>query len=129
MSSQQEERRQYSRVPFVAQAIISQDNKSFITELIDISLNGLLAKTPEHYYLRSDMPCSVKIILSPDLAIHMQVALIHSSHNALGLHCTSIDMDSITHLRRLIESNIEDPNASERVLSELVLKADISQLS
>ncbi|WP_053981619.1 PilZ domain-containing protein [Marinagarivorans algicola] len=125
MSSQQEERRQYSRVTFEAQAIISQGNKSFITELIDISLNGLLAKTPEHYHLRSDMPCSVKIILSPELAISMQAALVHSSHRALGLHCTSIDMDSITHLRKLIESNIEDPHASERVLSELVLRADM----
>lgn len=126
MSFQQPERRQYSRVPFEAQAIISQGGTSFICELIDISLNGLLARTPTQYHLRSDMPCSVKIILSPELAIHMQVALVHCSNNSLGLHCTSIDMDSITHLRRLIESNMEDPNAAERVLSELILKVEAS---
>lgn len=126
MSSPQEERRQYSRVPFAATTCIMQGDRSFITELIDISLNGLLIATPSNYHLRSDMPCSVKIQLSENAAITMQVTLVHSSHQALGFHCTSIDMDSITHLRRLIEANIEDPNASERVLSELVLKAELA---
>lgn len=124
MSTTQEERRKFSRVPFEAQAVITQDGQSFIASLIDISLNGLLAKTPAQYTLRSDMPCTVTIKLSQTVIINMQVALVHCSQSALGLHCTSIDMDSITHLRRLIESNVEDPHASERVLSELVLRAE-----
>lgn len=126
MSSPQEERRQYSRVPFAATACIMQGDRSVITELIDISLNGLLVATPESYHLRSDVPCNVKIQLSDSAAITMQVTLVHSSDRALGFHCTSIDMDSITHLRRLIEINLEDPNAPERVLSELVLKAELT---
>lgn len=124
MSSHQEDRRQYSRVVFEAKASVSQGEHSFITELIDVSLNGLLVNTPAHYHLRSDMPCMVKIVLSEEVQITMQVALVHSGDQALGFHCTSIDMDSITHLRRLIETNLEDPNASERVLAELVIKAE-----
>ena len=126
MPSNMEERRQYSRVVFEAKASISQGERSFITELVDVSLNGLLVKTPAHYHLRSDMPCTVKIVLSEEVHIAMQVALVHSSDQALGFHCTSIDMDSITHLRRLIETNLEDPNASERVLAELVIKAEMA---
>lgn len=126
MSSPQEERRQYSRVTFAATTCIMQGDRSFITELIDISLNGLLVATPSNYHLRSDMPCSVKIQLSERATITMQVTLVHSSSQALGFHCTSIDMDSITHLRRLIEANLEDPNAPERVLSELVQKAELA---
>lgn len=126
MSSPQEERRQYSRVPFAASACITQGDRSFIAELVDISLNGLLISTPPFYHLRSDLPCHVKIHLAENTSITMQVTLVHSSNSALGFHCTSIDMDSITHLRRLIEANLEDPNASERVLSELVHKAELS---
>lgn len=126
MSSPQEERRQYSRVPFATTASITQGDRSFITEVIDISLNGLLVATPSNYHLRSDMPCNVKLQLSDAVTISMQVTLVHSSDQALGFHCTSIDMDSITHLRRLIEANIEDPNASERVLSELVQRAELA---
>ncbi|HEY7772233.1 MAG TPA: PilZ domain-containing protein [Marinagarivorans sp.] len=127
MSSNQEDRRQYSRVVFDAKVSINQGDHSFVTELVDISLNGLLVKTPAQYHLRSDMPCRVRILLSQEVQIAMQVALVHSGDQALGFHCTSIDMDSITHLRRLIETNLEDPNASERVLAELVIKAELNE--
>lgn len=118
------ERRQYSRIIFEADATITQGNKSFDAQLLDISLNGLLVKTPEQYRVRCDMPCTAKIILSDAVHISMQVTLVHSGNDALGFHCTSIDMDSITHLRRLIEANLEDPHASERVLSELLIRAE-----
>lgn len=129
MTSNQEDRRQYSRVVFDANVTIKQGDNSYITELADVSLNGLLVKTPSKYHLRSDMPCTIKITLSQEVQIVMQVALVHSSNHALGFHCTSIDMDSITHLRRLIETNLEDPNASERVLAELVNKAELNRAS
>ena len=124
----QEDRRHYSRVPFEADVTIKQSGHSYKTELLDVSLNGLLAKTPAVYHLRSDMPCTANINLSEGIDITMQVTLVHSSGMALGFHCTSIDMDSITHLRRLIESNLHDINAPERVLSELVVKADMQQV-
>jgi hypothetical protein len=127
MRNSDDDRRQYSRVDFQARVAVSQGDVSFITDLVDVSLNGLLIKTPNEYHLRSDLPCTAKIILSDEAQISMQAALVHSGNHSLGFHCTSIDMDSITHLRRLIEINLEDPNASERVLAELVIKAEQPQ--
>ncbi|RZA02603.1 MAG: PilZ domain-containing protein [Moraxellaceae bacterium] len=114
------ERRQFTRVGFAAGAELIQEGNLVHADLIDISLNGILVRTPEQYEFRTDIPCSVQIHLSDDTVIQMQVALVHSSSQCLGFHCTSIDMDSIIHLRRLIEINLNDPSAAERVLAELV---------
>jgi hypothetical protein len=114
------ERRQFSRVGFAAEAELIQEGNLVHAELIDISLNGLLVRTPQEYEFRTDIPCCVQIRLSDDTVIQMQVALVHSGSQCLGFHCTSIDMDSIIHLRRLIEINLNDPGAAERILAELV---------
>lgn len=115
-----EDRRQFSRIEFDAEVTLVQEGKSFTAQLEDISLNGVLLSTPAEYYIRTDMPCTLSIVLSENALINMQVTLVHSSSTVLGLHCTSIDMESVIHLRRLIEINLNDPQASERVLSELL---------
>jgi bifunctional N-acetylglucosamine-1-phosphate-uridyltransferase/glucosamine-1-phosphate-acetyltransferase GlmU-like protein len=120
MAKNDKERRQFSRVNFETQVLLSQGDALIQAEVQDISLNGLLIKTPKHYHLRSDLPCRAKILLANNIHIEMQVTLVHSSDASLGLHCTSIDMESIAHLRRLIEANMQEPNACERVLAELV---------
>lgn len=114
------ERRQFSRINFDADVSLTQEGRSFSAQLLDISLNGVLLSTPRQYQLRTDMPCTLSIALADSAIIQMQVTLVHSSSSFLGFHCTSIDMDSIIHLRRLIEVNLDDPQASERVLSELL---------
>lgn len=116
----QNERRRFSRIEFDAEVSILQDGREYSAQLVDISLNGLLVTTPQNYQLRADIPCTVTVHLADEVVICMQTALIHTSSNLLGFHCTSIDMDSIVHLRRLIEMNLDDPAASERVLAELL---------
>ena len=114
------DRRQFSRIEFDASAFLIQEGRQIGASLVDISLNGVLVETPSTYQLRTDMPCTINIVLSEDVVISMQASLVHSSSKLLGFHCSSIDMDSIIHLRRLIEINLEDAGASERVLSELL---------
>jgi hypothetical protein len=119
-NNSQEERRRFSRVEFDADVRLLQDGKDYRAQLHDISLNGVLIATPSEYHIRTDMPCTLLVILSDDAVITMQVTLVHSSSTFLGFHCTSIDMESIVHLRRLIEINLGEPGASERVLAELL---------
>lgn len=114
------ERRQYSRVEFDADVTLTQEGQTYCAELVDISLNGILVAIPGVYQIRTDKPCAIEVTLSADTVIKMQAALVHSSSKYLGFHCTSIDMESIVFLRRLIEVNLDDPAASERVLSELL---------
>lgn len=114
------ERRRYTRVDFDAEAAISQGAVSYPSKIVDVSLNGILLDTPAQYELRADEPADIFIRLSDETNIHMRATLVHSGSHVLGFHCDSIDMESITHLRRIIELNMDDPHASERVLAELI---------
>lgn len=121
MTNTENERRRFTRVAFDTAATLVQGDRVHHTNLVDISLNGLLVETPEAYEIRADQPCDVSIILGDSTEIQMKVKLVHSSSSVLGFKSDSIDMESIAHLRRLIELNLNDPTASDRVLSELLL--------
>lgn len=114
------ERRRYTRINFDCDAAISQGDRRYTVHIIDVSLNGVLVEPPQHYQLDADQPINVEITLSGDISIVMIASLAHSGDKVLGFHCESIDMESMAHLRRLIELNMEDPHASERVLDELI---------
>jgi len=51
----------------------------------------------------------------------MEGHLAHvGDNNTVGIRCESIDLDSISHLRRLVELNLGDPELLNRELSALV---------
>lgn len=120
MNNSPDERRQFTRVEFGNSCHLQQDDVHFDTELIDISVNGVLVATPSNYSIKTDQPLLMSTRLSSEAVIEMRVKLAHSSAKLLGFECISIDMDSIAHLRRLVELNIDDNGASERVLAELL---------
>lgn len=113
------DRRRFSRVNFDAHVELSQENRVWEAELEDISLKGLLL-TLNPTTLNPKQPLHVKIVLSDQTAIFMKADIVHQSATQLGLSCSSIDLDSIGHLRRLIELNLGDPTAAERELVELL---------
>jgi hypothetical protein len=45
---------------------------------------------------------------------------MHVEGPQVGLRCASIDLDSITHLRRLVELNSGDPAILDREFGSLV---------
>lgn len=57
--------------------------------------------------------------LDDDSQISMQVTLAHTLATRLGLHCDHIDLDSISHLKRLVELNLGDPAQLQRELGLL----------
>jgi hypothetical protein len=120
------DRRRFTRVNFHAEVTLTQQNYGFSSTLVDVSLNGILLDTPAEYELRADSPADVAIKLGDETEINMSVRLVHSSSDVLGFRCESIDVDSIGHLRRLIELNIGDAHAAERVLSELMRPRNLS---
>lgn len=114
------ERKKFTRIQFNTTATITQNDNTFDAHVIDISLNGLLVETPKQYTLRSDLSTEISMILSDDTKIAMTAKFIHSSDDTLGFQCESIDMESMGHLRRLLELNMNNPRATERLLAELL---------
>jgi len=114
------ERRRFSRIDFKTRVELMQDGNSWEAELEDISLKGLLLKHAAATPLAEDRPVQVTILLSDETPIAMSAEVVHQSSSQLGLTCTLIDMESISHLRRLIELNLGNPAAAERELTELI---------
>lgn len=95
--------------------------------MLDISLKGVLLQLPAAHPPQIGMPCLVKLPLGAGTAGNIVIAmageLAHVEGSHAGVLCRSIDIESITHLRRLIEVNLGDPTASERELKALIAAA------
>ena len=114
------ERRKFSRILFDAHVELAQGEYHWRASLLDISLRGLLIQQQLPVDVKRDQPILVKILLSDSTCIAMTVSVAHQHHNQTGLMCTTIDIDSVSHLRRLIELNLGDASAAERELNELI---------
>lgn len=121
--SQHDERRRFTRVNFDAKATLTQGDTTLDIHVLDISVNGVLVETPEEYSISTEESVKIHLALADDAKIVMMANLVHSSSDLLGFKCISIDMESATQLRRLIELNMEEDNATERVLDELLARA------
>ncbi|GMQ89125.1 MAG: hypothetical protein BMS9Abin09_0580 [Gammaproteobacteria bacterium] len=117
--TEHEEQRQFSRIPFDVLVTITLGQQAWETSLIDISLHGALIKEPQNFTSdpEQDYRLAVHLEGGPDICMDVRVA--HQENEKLGLNCGDIDVDSITHLRRLVELNLGDPELLERELSAL----------
>ena len=114
------ERRKFHRVLFDAPAKINRQD-DLIAKVIDISLNGVLLHKPECWQPSIGERVEVTVLLdqSESNTISMQAEVAHQEKDQIGLRCQDIDMESISHLRRLIELNLDDPKLLERELESL----------
>lgn len=111
-----EQKRAFTRIFFDAETIVSQGNRDYIVQLLDISLRGILIEILPEQVLAEDNPLDVCIHLGGDLQICMTAHIANKRDNRLGLVCDFIDVDSMTHLRRLVELNTGDTTLLEREL-------------
>ncbi|SDI05983.1 PilZ domain-containing protein [Pseudomonas panipatensis] len=119
MSEQHAERRRFQRVAFDAGTEISQGEQRWKVVLQDLSLQGLLAERPEAWRGDASQPFQVRIYLGFDVNVYMDADLAWEREGLLGFTCRHIDLDSISHLRRLVELNLGDESLLERELALL----------
>lgn len=120
------ERRQFARVAFAAGAELITTQSRLACQVIDISLKGVLLRLPAGVQPQPGMPCLVRLPLDgsgSEACIAMAGELAHVEGDHVGVLCRSIDLESITHLRRLVDVNLGDPAASERELKALIAAA------
>lgn len=113
------ERRRFTRIPYQAAARLELGGEHWQVRLLDISLNGALVSRPETLDPRPGTPCRIEISLAGGGMIRMHARVAHAEGARIGLEREHIDIDSITHLRRLVELNLGDPALLERELHEL----------
>lgn len=113
------ERRRFQRIQFDADTCLLQGERRWSVELCDVSLRGLLVECPQGWDADLDQPLIARIDLSETQEIRMEVELKRTEDGLLGFACRNIDLDSISHLRRLIELNLGDEQLMERELAML----------
>ena len=120
MTETHHERRRFRRVLFDSPARITDSRSEFITTLVDLSLNGALLIRPDDWEIESGSEVSLTVLLDDKATrIRMEALVAHQEEDTLGLRCRTIDMESIGHLRRLVELNLDDPGLLERELENL----------
>jgi len=119
VTEKEQEQRQYSRIPFDVSVTLQTKQQSWQSDLIDISMHGALIKAPRAFEADRKRLYQLAIHLEGGPDICMDVLIAHHENEELGLHCKDIDVDSITHLHRLIELNLGNPALLERELSAL----------
>ena len=88
-------------------------------ELLDLSLKGLLIRRPADWDGDPAHPFLANISLASDIQVQIEVELARTHDGQLGFVCRHIDLDSISHLRRLVELNLGDESLLERELAAL----------
>ncbi len=119
MSESTNERRRFQRIAFDASTEIAQGDQRWTVELHDLSLKGLLVQRPENWNGAANQPFDAHVHLSPDVHVHMEATLARDEGGLLGFECRHIDLDSVSHLRRLVELNLGDEDLLERELTSL----------
>ncbi len=118
-----DERRNFSRIPFHAQAHLHADKGELHLncEVLDVSLNGILIVKPDGW--RGQLTDNYKIDLileNAQLVIKMTAAVAHVDDGTIGFICKNIDLESISHLKRLVELNLGDEALLHRELASLI---------
>lgn len=114
------ERRGFWRAVFHSPVRVTTHGEQVFAQLQDISLKGALLEVGKGWQGKPGDECQLFLDLGMGTAITLWAKVQHVEGRHVGLLCTSIDLDSITHLRRLVELNSGDPGLLERELGSLV---------
>lgn len=117
--SDREYRRAFTRIFFDAETVVMQNEHIWPVQLVDISLRGILIGILPDQQIDHHIPVEVSVHLGGGVEICMQARVANQRGDKLGLTCEHIDVDSMTHLRRLVELNMGDTRLLERELHAL----------
>jgi hypothetical protein len=115
-----DDKRRFSRVPFDTDIHLVGAHGSWHCRLIDVALKGILTTLPSNWRGKIGDHYLVEMLTdNEEASIRMEVSVAHIEEDHIGFRCEHIDLDSVTHLRRLLELNLGDAEILYRELSEL----------
>jgi hypothetical protein len=114
------EHRRFTRIPFISQATLETRGQSFAVEVHDLSLKGALLQRPNGWQGQIGGVVVARIVLQDDSNIEMEGEIAHLETDRVGIRCEHLDIDSATHLRRLVELNLGNAAQLERELHAMI---------
>lgn len=115
---EEQDRRLYHRVSFHQSATLDWDGQEQTVRVENLSLKGVLLSgvvAPDG--LKTGQTARLNIDLADDSAVEMTIEVVFVRGDQLGARWTVIDLDGMTHLRRLIALNLGDASVVDQELS------------
>lgn len=128
------DQRRFSRVPFVHQITLSpqesasqhqplqpneQPSEDWQGTVVDISFKGILISGKNPPVSEDSGPLPSVIHFENGIDISADLELAHQHDEFYGFHFSTIDSDSLMHLRKLVSLNLGDDAACQRELMTL----------
>ena len=118
-----EEKRQFTRIPFRTEARISAGAKVISSNnLRNISLGGAFVEVNER--LPEGEVCVLSVdLIGPASLLRIQVDgyVVRAEDDGIAVKFTRIDLDSLIHLRHLIKVHAMDPEVVDSEFTENLL--------
>jgi hypothetical protein len=111
--------RHFRRIPFEAEVTLKAGEKICTGQLFDVALKGAMVGTKTPLPFNLGAKCSLCIVL-PDtpISLNFQAELVHKEELCYGFKFISESLETLTHLRKLIELNTGDTEATRSELSD-----------
>jgi hypothetical protein len=103
------EKRLYRRAPIDGTARLDVRDQSYPVELLDLSLKGaqveVASDLADKFLLQT--PCLLVLELEDtDIQVPLEGIIVRHSENTLAIEFTQVRVESMQHLRRLVELNL-----------------------
>ena len=119
------EKRKFSRIIFAGKCSLIEDisgeKKTWQTKLLDISLKGALIACPDFWDYHTNASVVLNLGLEgSDIILECEGLICHQESNRLGVKFLALNLDTISHLKRLIQLNLGDDDLLHREISQLI---------
>ncbi|SDH27547.1 PilZ domain-containing protein [Vibrio xiamenensis] len=115
------ERRQFSRIVYHAIATLEQGSKQCFGQVKDISLHGLLLSVDDPNVQFSDEHLIDVFFTLPgsEIELTMSTQIVDQSGAMLRMRIDHIDIESLSHLKRLVQLNVGNDELLNRNIEHL----------
>lgn len=121
-----EDKRRFTRIVFTTPASLQVDGQLYATKLIDLSLKGALIEVPAASNLVAGTHCNLSFALGDvDTNIDFDGEIAHIEKDTIGIVCKKMELESASHLKRLIELNVGSEELLHRNLENLSLPENL----
>jgi len=101
------DKRRFSRTGFQTSGEILLDDRRIEVSVIDLSLKGALVSSDVDFSVGADVKLLIHLSNS-ELSIDTEGKIVHKEGSNYGIRFSSIDAESMIHLRSLMEYNTEN---------------------
>ena len=115
----QQDKRQFTRVPFVTQIRLAQDQQLWLGHVVDISFKGVLINSAIPFTFDKTKPVTAEISFDNGNSMRIKAEQAHNNGSLYGFRFLAMDISDMTHLRNIIMLNMGDDEACERELTAL----------